>query len=241
MQCRKALEETGGDMEKALVILRKKGAEVAEKKADRSASDGVVVVRTDGKRSVTITLNCETDFVARNDDFVNLANKLADIAWESGADTAREKAPELINDVVLKIGENIQLGIIDEVNGGTIGSYTHHNGKTAAVVALTGGTPEIAKDIAMHVAAMKPLFLSAADITEEAKALATEVFKKEVDESGKPEEIKAKMLEGKLAGYFKEQVLLDQSFFKIPEKTIAEYAGDNGATVDKFVLYTVSV
>lgn len=241
MQCRKALEEAGGDMEKASVILHKKGGEMAEKKSDRTAADGLITIKTDGKRALTLILNCETDFVAKNEDFTTLANKLAEIAWADGAEKARADAPALINGVVLKIGENIQLGAIDEIAGDVVGAYVHHTGKTAVVVALTGGTPEVAKDIAMHAAAMKPVYLSAADITPEAKATVTEVFQKEVDESGKPEEIKAKMLEGKIAGYFAEQTLLDQPFFKNPEKTIAQYAGDNGATVDKFVLYTVNV
>lgn len=241
MQCRKALEETDGDMEKALIILRKKGAEVAEKKSDRSAADGLVVIKNDGKRAVTLILNCETDFVARNDDFVTLAQKLVDIAWEKGEAAAREEAPALINDVVLKIGENIQLGSIDEVKGDTVGVYTHHTGKTAAVVVLTGGNSEVARDIAMHVAAMKPSFLSVDEITDEVKASVTEVLQKEVAESDKPEDIKQKILEGKLSGYFKEQTLLDQPFFKQPEKTIAQYTGDNGAAIDKFVLYTVTV
>jgi elongation factor Ts len=241
MQCRKALEETEGDMEKALIILRKKGAELAEKKSDRAAVDGLIVVKSDGARAITLILNCETDFVAKNEDFSALAQALVEIAWNEGADAAREQAPARISDVVLKIGENIQLGQIDEVIGNVVGAYIHHTGKTAAVVSLTGGTPDIARDIAMHVAAMRPAYKSAADIDEEAKAAATEVFKKEVDESGKPEEIKAKMLEGKIAGYFKEQTLLDQPFFKNPEKTIQQYAGDNGATVDKFVVYSVSI
>lgn len=240
MQCRKALEEAQGDMEKALIMLRKKGAEIAEKKSDRAAADGLVVIKNDGKRALALILNCETDFVAKNDDFVALAEKLATIAWESGETKAREEAPALINDVVLKIGENIQLGAINELTGETVGSYTHHTGKAASVVVLRGGNQEVARDIAMHVAAMKPAFLSETDITEEAKAAVIEVLKKEVDESNKPEDIKAKMLEGKLASYFKEQTLLDQPFFKNPEKTIRQLAQEAGAAVDKFVLYTVS-
>lgn len=240
MQCRKALEEAQGDMEKALIMLRKKGAEVAEKKSDRTASDGLVAIKSDGKRALSLILNCETDFVAKNADFITLANTLLDTAWNSGEEKARADAPALINDVVLKIGENIQLGAISEVTGDTIGVYTHHTGKTATVVVLKGGTPEVAKDIAMHATAMRPTFLSSADITEDAKNAVIDVLRKEVDESGKPEDIKAKMLDGKLAGYFKEQTLLDQSFFKNPEKTIEQYANENGASVERFVVYTVS-
>lgn len=240
MQCRKALEEAEGDMEKAMIILRKKGSEIAGKKADRNASDGLVVTKSDGKRALTLILNCETDFVAKNDDFIKLAHTLLDTAWEQGADAARTQAPALINDVVLKIGENIQLGAIEEVTGDVVGVYTHHTGKTAAVVTLTGGTPDVAKDIAMHATAMKPRYIRASDINEADKAQVMEVLKAEVAESDKPEDIKQKMLEGKIGTYFKEQTLLDQPFFKAPEKTIAQYAKDNGAEVANFVLYTVS-
>jgi elongation factor Ts len=239
MQCRKALEEANGDMESAMILLRKKGSEIADKKSDRDASDGLVVVRTDGTRALTLILNCETDFVAKNDDFVAVANKLADIAWESGEMTAREQAPALINDVVLKIGENIKLGAIEEVTGDVVGAYTHHTGKTATIVVLEGGTPEVAKDIAMHAAAMKPRFLSSSEIKPEDRDSVMEALKAEVADLDKPEDMKAKIMEGKISGYFKEQTLLDQSFFKAPEKTIEQYAKENGASVVKFVTYTV--
>lgn len=239
MQCRKALEEAEGDMEKALILLRKKGSEIADKKADRDASDGLIVVRTDGTRALSLILNCETDFVAKNDDFVVAANKLADIAWESGEAAAREQAPALINDVVLKIGENIKLGSIEEVTGAVVGAYTHHTGKTATIVLLDGGTPEVAKDIAMHAAAMKPRYLATSDIKEEDRHGVMEALKAEVEAIDKPEDMKAKIMEGKIAGYFKEQTLNEQPFFKAPEKTIAAYAKEHGATVVKFVTYTV--
>ncbi len=238
MQCKKALEETDGDMEKALVILKKKGSEIAAKKADRSAADGKVVIRNTGTKAVALMLYCETDFVAQNEDFTQAANKLADIALESGIAAAQEQAPAVINDVVLKIGENIQLGSIDEFSGTIIGSYVHFNGKTGAVVALSGGSQELAKDMAMHVAAMKPAFLSANDIPAEERGKAAAVFKKEVDESGKPEEVKQKMLEGKLSAYFAEQTLLDQPFFKTGDKSIETLLKEAGnVAIIEFKLY----
>jgi elongation factor Ts len=239
MQCRKALEEAEGDMEKAMIILQKKGAEIADKKSDRDASDGLVIVRTDGKRALTLVMNCETDFVAKNDDFIKAANTLADIAWKDGEATAREQAPALINDVVLKIGENIKLGDISEVTGDVVGAYTHHTGKTATVVVLTGGTPEVAKDIAMHTAAMKPRFVRSSEISDADKAQVMEALKSEMESIDKPAEMKEKIMEGKIAAYFKEQTLLDQPFFKTPEKTIEQYAQGAGATVESFVTYTV--
>lgn len=240
MQCRKALEEAGGDIEKAIILLQKKGGEIAAKKGDRDASDGTVVVRTDGKRALTLILNCETDFVAKNEDFVALMNKLADIAWNDGIEAMREASVEMISAVVLKIGEKIELGTIEEITGDAVGAYTHHTGKTAAVVVLTGGTPEVAKDIAMHVTAMKPAFLSQNEISEENKVAVTEVLRAEVEASDKPEEMKAKILEGKIDAFFKEQILLNQPFFKSPEQTIEKFAAANSATVEKFVIYNVA-
>ncbi len=241
MQCRKALEEANGDMEKAIVILQKKGGEAAQKKADRSAADGVVVMRTDGKRVITLVLNCETDFVARNEDFVELANKLVDMAWDTGVEKMQEDSATLISDLVLKIGENIHLGGVEELSGDVVSGYTHFDKKSAAVTILEGGTPEVAKDIAMHVAAMKPSFLHKDEISAENIATVKSVMEAEVaaQSEGKSQEIKDKMLEGKINGFFAEQTLLNQPFFKTPEKTIEQYAKDNGATVQKFVLYTV--
>ncbi len=241
MQCRKALEEANGDMEKAIVILQKKGGEAAQKKADRSAADGIVVMRTDGKRALTLILNCETDFVAHNDDFIHLANTLADMAWKDGVQSMQDNSATLISDLVLKIGENIHIGGVEELDGDVVNGYTHFDHKSAAVVTLQGGTPEVAKDIAMHVAAMKPSFLNKDEISEENRATVKSVMEAEVaaQSEGKPQEIKDKMLEGKINGFFAEQTLLNQSFFKAPEKTIEQYAKENGATVQKFVLYTV--
>ncbi len=239
MQCRKALEESDGDLEKAIIILRKKGSEIAGKKADRTASDGIISIKSDGKKALVLILNCETDFVAKNEDFINLANKLLEIAWDESPASAKEKSPALISDIVLKIGENIQLGSIEEISGDTIGAYIHHTGKTATVVILNGGSPEIAKDIAMHAAAMKPKFLSSDEISDEDKNQVMEALKAEVDATDKPQDMKMKIMEGKIASYFKDQTLLDQSFFKSPEKTINQYATENKAQVIKYISYNI--
>lgn len=239
MQCRKALEEAEGDMEKAIIILRKKGSEMAEKKSDRSASDGRIFIKSDGKRAVVLTLHCETDFVAQNQGFLDCAQGILEASWEGGAEKAKEIAPSFINDAVLKTGENIQLGSIEEHAGDVVGSYVHFTGKNAVVVVLNGGNADIAKDVAMHVSAMKPTYLKSDDINESDREGIIEVLKKEVEESDKPEDIKAKMMEGKIAGYFKEQTLLDQSFFKDPSMTIGKFTADQGAEVVSFKLYTI--
>lgn len=234
MQCKNALEEAEGDMEKALIILKKKSSSIAMKKADRQASDGIIVVREMEGKCLLITLHSETDFVARNEDFIKLANSLADLAVAEGVEAMKEKSLEIINPVVQKVGEKIELGKVELIEGSTIGSYVHGT-KRAVIVTLTGGTPELAKDIAMHIAAMKPAFIQASDITEDDKSKVIEVFEKEVAESDKPEEIKKKMLEGKISTYFKEQTLMDQPFIKNPEQTIAQLLQSRGAAFVSFI------
>jgi elongation factor Ts len=185
MQCRKALMEADGDMEKALMILKKKSTEIAAKKSDRDAADGIITIAKEGNKAVLVELNCETDFVAKNADFISLAEAIALKAVSEGKAAAESSAPDMINPVIQKIGENIKLGRIIEVSGNTIGSYIH-NGKTAVVVVLEGGNQDVAKDVAMHAAAMNPEYIRASDVpaemTEQAKAL----FAEEVAQSGKP-------------------------------------------------------
>ena len=230
MQCKKALEETGGDMEKALMVLKKKSGEIAAKKSDREASEGLIVIKRNGNKALVLELNCETDFVAKNSDFVALAEALADKAVAEGVEKTQAAAPDLISPVVQKLGENIRLGRILEMSGDVIGSYIH-DGKIAAVVTLTGGDEALAKDVAMQVTAMRPEYLKKEDIPANMVAKAKELFTAEVEASGKPEEIKSKILEGKVAAYFKDLTLLDQDFFKNPELTIAKLLTQKGAQI----------
>ncbi len=234
MQCRTALEEAEGDMEKALIILKKKSSTIAMKKADRDAHDGTIVVMEEIGRALLLTLNSETDFVAKNEDFTKLARELAQVAFNDGIGKMKERAGDMINPVIQKVGEKIELGRVEEVTGDTIGAYVH-GGKSAVIVSLTAGTSELAKDIAMHIAAMKPAFTKSDDITEEDKKKVIEVFEKEVGESNKSEDIKKKMLEGKITTYFKEQTLMDQSFIKNPDVTVGKLLADKGATLVRFV------
>lgn len=234
MQCRNALEEAEGDMEKALIVLKKKSSSIAMKKADRDAHDGIIVVAEGPEKTIILKLHSETDFVAKNSDFVNLAHELANSALSDGIDAMKEKSVDMINQVIQKVGEKIELGSIEEVTGSTIGAYVH-GGKAAVVVSLTGGTSELAKDVAMHIAAMKPAFTTREDIKPEDTAKVTEVFEKEVAESDKPEDIKKKMLEGKISTYFKEQTLMDQPFIKNPDLTVSALLAQKGATLVRFV------
>ncbi len=239
MQCKNALEEAGGELEKALIILKKKSSSIAMKKSDRNAKDGIIIIKENESKTLMLVLHTETDFVSKNDDFVNLANRLADMAMEEGIETMKSKSLEIINEVVQKVGEKIELGKVEEINGSVIGSYVHNN-KSAVVVSLSGGTKELARDIAMHIAAMKPVYTTSNDITEDDRKKVTEVFEKEVSESDKPEEIKKKMLEGKISTYFKEQTLMDQFFIKNGEVKIETLLKNNDAKLVSFIFESIN-
>ncbi len=233
MQCKKALEETEGDMEKALMVLKKKSSEIAAKKADRSATAGMIVVKKEGSKAVMVMLNCETDFVAKNDDFITLANQIADKAFIEGKEATLANAKDMVDPVIQKIGENILLGDVQIFEGEVLGTYVH-NGKAGVVTVMTGGNEEVAKDIAMHIAAMKPEYLKREDIANEKIEMAKELFMKDVAASDKPEEIKQKMLQGKIDTYFKELTLLDQPFVKNPDVTVGQLLSQNKASLSSF-------
>ncbi len=235
MQCKKALEESGGDMEKALMVLKKKSSEIAAKKGDRSAEDGLVTVKTDGKKAAVVILSCETDFVAKNESFVSCADKIANIALEQGVEKAREEASSLIPELVQKIGEKIELIDLEVIEGNTIGSYIHHDGKSGTVVVLEGGDESLAKDVAMHTTAMKPEYIRKEEISSETLEKVKDMFREEVAGSGKPADIQEKMLEGKISAYLGEQTLEDQPFFKDPNITVGKLVAQKGAKIEKFV------
>ncbi|MBP6856645.1 MAG: translation elongation factor Ts [Candidatus Pacebacteria bacterium] len=238
MQCKKALEEAGGDMEKAVLILKKKSSDIAAKKADREAHDGIVVVKKDAGKVAVLVLNCETDFVASNSDFIALGDALVSVALSEGKESLESKAKDLIDPVIQKIGENIQLSSIDIIEGAVIGAYIHNN-KTATIITLSGGDEALAKDIAMHATAMKPEFISRNEINADVQEKVKELFKEEVAASGKPQDIQEKMLEGKLGTYFKERTLIDQSFVKNPDITVGQLLDQSKAQITHF--FTKSV
>lgn len=223
MQCKKALEEAGGDMEKARIILKKKSGDAAAKKADRELGAGAIVtIETNGK-VVMLSLLCETDFVAKNDDFIKAANEIASIAGTNGTDGLEEASKDVVAALIQKVGENVKLGDVTVTEATNAGFY-NHNGQYASVVSLKEANADLAKDIAMHATAMRPSYVKEEDIDEMAKNNAKEIFAKEVEEqaAGKPEEMKAKILEGKIDSYFKDQVLMKQAFIKDPSKTIEQ-------------------
>lgn len=239
MQCKNALEEANGDLEKALIILKKKSSTIAMKKADRNAKDGIVVIKESKDKTIILILHTETDFVAKNEDFIKLADTLSNIAINDGIGKMKEQSVDLINAVIQKVGEKIELGKVEEIIGKIIGSYVHNN-KSASIVVLEGGTKDLARDLAMHIAAMKPAFISKENITEEDKNKVVEVFEKEVNNVDKAPDIKEKILEGKITSYFKEITLMDQNYIKNPDTTISKLLSDNNAKFISFIYESIN-
>jgi len=238
MQCKRALEEAEGDMKKALAILKKTSSDIALKKAGREAKDGRVMIKSKDSKSVLVSLHCETDFVSKNEDFVNLLGVLTEKALNDGVLKTQEEAKNIIDPVIQKTGENIQLGEIYEVTGEVLGSYVH-NDKMAVIVSLTGGTSELARDVAMHITAMKPEYITPEEITEEAKETMLEIFQKEVASIDKPEDIKKKMLDGKITTYFKEKTLLEQPFIKNGDQTVGKLLESAQAKIKEVKRYSI--
>ena len=229
MQCKNALEEAEGDMKKALAILKKTSSDIALKKASRETKDGRVCIKVEnlpgqtGKKSILVSLHCETDFVSRSEDFVTLLSNLGNKAMKEGIQKMKEEAKSMIDLVIQKT---------------VLGNYVHNN-KIAVVVSLEGGNEELAKDIAMHITAMKPEYIFQSEITENVKKTISEIFQKEIAGVDKPEEIKKKILEGKINTYFKEKTLLDQVFIKNGEETISGLLDKNKAKIKEVIRYSI--
>lgn len=235
--CKKALEEANGDQEKAIEILRSTGEAQAVKKADRDQGEGYIFAASTDTKAAVVLLRCETDFVARNDDFQAIGTNMAQAVLEQGKEATEASSAETINTAVQQLGENISLGSIEEMTGDTIGVYVHTNGKVGAVVVLTGGSEEIARDIAMHASAMRPDFLSPDEVSEEAVAKEKEIWTEQLKEEGKSAEIMEKIMLGKEKKFREENALLTQPFVKDPDQTIATLLGD--ATITSYKLVTV--
>ena len=238
MQCRKALEEANGDMKTAMAILKKNSSSIAAKKVDREAKDGAVMISSNNSKSIIVPLNCETDFVSRNEDFTNLLSTLGQKAITDGVEAMKAGAKEMIDPIIQKTGENIQLGEVTEVNGEVLGNYVHNN-KTAVVVSLEGGDKDLARDIAMHITAMKPEYMHDGEVDEEARKMMTEIFTKEVASIDKPEDIKKKMLDGKINTYFKEKTLTHQPFIKDGDMTVGGLLDKAKAKIKEVKRYSI--
>lgn len=235
-----ALKEAGNDKEKAIEILRKSGSKIAAKKSDRQIKEGVISFAQSGDKLAVVELGCETDFVARNQDFVTVAQSLADKLLSDGEANFVTWADEHIkNDLIVKIGENLQLGKHNLITGDTIGYYLHSNKKVAAVVVLAKGSAELAREIAMHVAATAPKYLRPEEVSAEVIAKEQEVYREQLKNEGKPEAMWDKILPGKLQKFYSEVCLLKQIYIKDDKKTIEGLLQESDAEIKEFYYYSL--
>jgi len=247
LECKKALAAASGDVEKAIEEMRKSSGMKAAKKAGRTAADGVVVARVadDGSYGVTVEVNSETDFVARDENFLGFVKSVVDAAFAGKqTDVAALMAGDLESSreaLVQKIGENISVRRIELVNAdsGVVGCYVHGNSRIAVLVELNGGDQDLAKDIAMHVAAVNPQVVSPQDMPAEVIAKETEIYTAQAQDSGKPAEIIEKMIGGRIKKFLAENSLTEQSFVKDPDVTVGKLASSAGAEVVSFVRFEV--
>jgi len=245
MECKKALVETNGDIEAAIEHMRKTGLAKADKKADRTAAEGVIAIElsADGKTCAIVEVNCETDFVAKGDEFNDMANGIAKRILETRpADVEAVKDLSLGDSTVgdtlkakiVKIGENMSVRRFEIIETkGVLGIYKH-GAKIGVVVDMEGGNEELAKDIAMHIAASKPTAVSSDDVSADLIAKEKEIFTAQAQESGKPMEIIEKMIDGRIRKFLQEITLLGQPFVKDPDQTVEKLLKTAGASVKKF-------
>jgi len=235
LECKKALNEANGDIDLAIEELRKSSGLKAAKKAGRTAAEGVVVVKSEGGKAMLVEVNSETDFAAKNEEFVAFARKIADEAFAQGTTEVAGMLEAEREALVQKIGENLSPRRAVVVEGDVVGGYVHSNNRVAAIVALKGGSEELAKDIAMHVTAVNPRVLSPEDMPAEELEKEKEIIRAQPDMEGKPAEIVEKMMGGRISKFLKENSLVEQPFVKNPEVTVAKLAKDAGAEIVAFV------
>ena len=252
LDCKKALQESEGNMEKAIDWLREKGISKAAKKESRIAAEGLSEILVDGNKAVILEINSETDFVAKNAEFTNFVSLLAKVVLENCPKTMEEAMElpmgdgtvnsSLIN-LIAKIGEKIsfrRFEIVEKNDNQVFGVYNHQNlGKINVITVLDGDNSEIARDVAMHVAAMNPGYLSRSDVPEDVINHEKDVIKKQAIEEEKPAEIAEKMVNGRINKFYKEVCLLEQPFIKDPDLDVAGYAKANNMAVVKFVRFEV--
>jgi elongation factor Ts len=247
LECKRALKAADGDVDQAIEELRKSSGMKAAKKAGRTAADGIVATRLsdDGSYGVIVEVNSETDFVARDDNFLGFVSTVAEAAFASKqTDVAVLMSGELESAraaLVQKIGENINVRRIELVtaDAGVVGAYVHGTKRIAVLVELKGGDQDLAKDVAMHVAAVNPQVVSAADMSDEVVAKEKEIYTAQAQESGKPAEIIEKMIGGRVKKFLAENSLVEQSFVKDPELTVGKLVANAGAEVVSFVRFEV--
>lgn len=251
LDCKKALEATEGNLDKASEWLREKGISKAAKKADRIAAEGLVNILINGNKAVVIEVNSETDFVAKNDEFKELINTISNALIDSNVSSVEEALKlattdgtleDTITNKIAKIGEKLsfrRFALVEKTDNETFGSYIHMNGKIAVLVVLEGANTEVAKDVAMHAAAMRPKYLNIESVPTEDANHEREIQKQIAINEGKPADIAEKMVEGRIKKFYKEVCLTEQPFVKNDDMSVAEYVKSNGGKVVSMVRYEV--
>ncbi len=244
MDCRKALTENNGDFEAAIDWLRKKGQKVAALRGDRDAKEGVVLAKTtaDHKTGIALCLSCETDFVSKNEDFIAFAQSIMDAAIAHNVQSADElnaveingaKIADLVNDKLASIGEKIGISKFERVDSSYVASYIHGANRMGVLVGLNQEQSEVGKDVAMQIAAMNPVAIDSssvsAEVIERERGVITELIKNDPKMAGKPEEMIAKIADGKMNAFFKESTLLAQAFVKDGGMSVGDYIKSKGA------------
>jgi elongation factor Ts len=232
MACKKALEEAGGDEEKAIDILRKKGAAKAVEKAERVMKQGVIMTKAKEDKAVIVKLTCETDFVAKNEEFLTIAKKALETAMKNGVEAAKKEADPALKALFAKLGENMAIEV-DSIEGDGVGEYLHTNAKVGTIVKLSSKDAVKARDVAMHITAMNPVVVKPEDLPEDVVIKEREIWTEQLKNEGKPEAMIGKIMMGKEKKFREESALIKQVFVKDGEKTVEQYL--EGNSVETFV------
>ena len=251
LDCKKALEEANGNLEKAAEWLREKGISKAQKKAGRIAAEGLVNILIEGNKALVIEVNSETDFVAKNDEFKDLINIISNLLINSNVKTVEEALQlstadgtleNTITNKIAKIGEKIsfrRFELVEKTDAETFGAYTHMNSKIAVLVVVEGANEEVAKDVAMHAAAMRPKYFNIDSVPTEDVLHEREIQKQIAMNEGKPADIAEKMVEGRIKKFYKEVCLTEQPFVKNDDMSVSEFVKSNGGVVKSMIRYEV--
>lgn len=251
LDCKKALEECNGDIEQAIDYLRKKGMNKAAKKESRIAAEGVCTIKIDGDKAVILEVNSETDFVAKNSEFMDFTNYLADVLLKNDVNTVEEAlnikdGEETINDklvaLIAKIGEKISFRRFEKVTKAqdeNFGSYLHMGGRIGSLIVGSNTSVEVLKDVAMHAAAMNPICVTKEEVPEDVLNHEKEIIKEQVMNEGKPADIAEKMVNGRINKFYKENCLVEQEFVKDSSVNVGTFVKNNGGEIKKMIRFAV--